>query len=432
MLQRLKNILANKTVMIQLGITLALIVVFRVASFITIPLFNIELFQSQTQWGEGFLGILNSYTGQALARFSVLSLGISPYITASIAVQLLQMIIPKMKEWQEEGEVGKAKTAKTTRYIAIVLALAQSLLLILGTGVRGSQIQVGVEASFMTYLYMAISVTAGTAFAIWLADIITSKGVGNGSSILISVGVMTSIPVMITTLNNKYLGTNNGWDIVFYIIILLLYVLILLGVVYMNIAERRIPISYSNRQGNVGRTQSNIPLKINSAGVLPVIFASTILSIPLSLVGFLEGNVSAGTSSWVSAVFSYNEPLGFILYILLIVVFSFFYTFMITDPHKIAENLSKSNAYIPGVRPGNDTKNYIARILFKVTVIGTIYLVVLASLPIVTATVFGFVGAEASSITLGGTGLLIVVGVAAETTSQMEATANQETYQGLF
>lgn len=432
MLQRLKNILANKTVMIQLGITLALIVVFRVASFITIPLFNIELFQSQTQWGEGFLGILNSYTGQALARFSVLSLGISPYITASIAVQLLQMIIPKMKEWQEEGEVGKAKTAKTTRYIAIVLALAQSLLLILGTGVRGSQIQVGVEASFMTYLYMAISVTAGTAFAIWLADIITSKGVGNGSSILISVGVMTSIPVMITTLNNKYLGTNNGWDIVFYIIILLLYVLILLGVVYMNIADRRIPISYSNRQGNVGRTQSNIPLKINSAGVLPVIFASTILSIPLSLVGFLEGNVSAGTSSWVSAVFSYNEPLGFILYILLIVVFSFFYTFMITDPHKIAENLSKSNAYIPGVRPGNDTKNYIARILFKVTVIGTIYLVVLASLPIVTATVFGFVGAEASSITLGGTGLLIVVGVAAETTSQMEATANQETYQGLF
>ncbi len=200
----------------------------------------------------------------------------------------------------------------------------------------------------------------------------------------------------------------------------------------MNIAERRIPISYSNRQGNVGRTQSNIPLKINSAGVLPVIFASTILSIPLSLVGFLEGNVSAGTSSWVSAVFSYNEPLGFILYILLIVVFSFFYTFMITDPHKIAENLSKSNAYIPGVRPGNDTKNYIARILFKVTVIGTIYLVVLASLPIVMATVFGFVGAEASSITLGGTGLLIVVGVAAETTSQMEATANQETYQGLF
>lgn len=432
MLQRLKNILANKTVMIQLGITLALIVVFRVASFITIPLFNIELFANQTQWGEGFLGILNSYTGQALSRFSVLSLGISPYITASIAVQLLQMVIPKMKEWQEEGETGKAKTSQLTRYLAILLAFAQSLMLILGTGVRGSQIQVGVDPGLSTYLFMALTVTAGTAFTIWLADIITSRGVGNGSSILISVGVMTSIPVMITTLNSKYIGTNNNWDIVSYIVILLLYVLILLGVVYMNVAERRIPISYSNRRGNVGRSQSNIPLKINSAGVLPVIFASTILSIPLSIVGFLEGNVGSGASSWINAIFSYNQPIGFIIYILLIIVFSFFYTFMITDPHKIAENLSKSNAYIPGVRPGNDTKNYIARILFKVTVIGTVYLVVLASLPIVTAALFGFVGQEASNITLGGTGLLIVVGVAAETTSQMEATANQETYQGLF
>lgn len=432
MWQRIKNVLANNSVMARVGITLLLIFIFRVASYIPIPLFNIELFRSNQTWSSGFLGILNSYTGQALARFSVLSLGISPYITASIAVQLLQTVVPSMKEWQEQGDTGKVKTQRMTKYLAIVLAFAQSLLLILGTGVRGSQIQVGVDSGFFTYFYMALVVTSGSAFAIWLADLITAKGVGNGSSILIGVGVLTSIPIMITTLSDKYLGTGEWTDILIYVLILLLYVAILLGVVYMNIAKRKIPINYANRQGGKTRTDSNIPLKINSAGVLPVIFASTILSVPLSIVGFLEGSLGAGTQSWINAIFNYQEPLGFILYIILIIAFSFFYTFMVTNPHKIADNLSKSNAYVPGVRPGDDTKNYIARILFKVTVIGTVYLVVLAALPIITAWVFGFVGAEAASITLGGTGLLIVVGVAADTTQQLEAQANQETYQGLF
>ena len=432
MWQRIKNVLANNSVMVRLGMTLLLIFIFRVASYIPIPLFNIELFRQNSTWSTGFLGILNSYTGQALARFSVLSLGISPYITASIAVQLLQTVVPAMKEWQEQGDTGKVKTQRVTKYLAIVLAFAQSLLLILGTGVRGSQIQVGVDSGFFTYFYMAMVVTAGSAFAIWIADLITAKGVGNGSSMLIAVGVLTSIPIMITTLSDKYLGTGEWTDVLIYVLILVLYVGILLGVVYMNIAKRKIPINYANRQGGKVKTDSNIPLKINSAGVLPVIFASTLLSVPLSIVGFLEGSVGAGTASWINSIFNYQEPLGFILYVILIIAFSFFYTFMVTNPHKIADNLSKSNAYIPGVRPGDETKNYIARILFKVTVIGTVYLVVLAVLPIITAWVFGFVGAEAASITLGGTGLLIVVGVAADTTQQLEAQANQETYQGLF
>src|SRR5690606_15327266 len=282
MWQRIKNVLANKTVMIRVGMTLLLILVFRIASYIPIPLFNIELFQNNATWSTGFLGILNSYTGQALARFSVLSLGISPFITASIAVQLLQVVIPQMKEWQEQGDAGKAKTQRTTKYLALVLAFAQALLLILGTGVRGSQIQVGVDSGFFTYFYMAMVVTAGSAFTIWLADQITAKGIGNGSSMLIAVGVLTSIPLMITTLSDKYLGTDKWEDLAIYIGILVLYVLILLGVVYMNIAKRKVPISYSNRQGGTTKNDSNIPLKINSAGVLPVIFASTLLSVPLS------------------------------------------------------------------------------------------------------------------------------------------------------
>ncbi len=432
MWQRIKNILANKAVMLRLGITLLIILAFRIASFIPIPLFNVELIANSSTWGSGFLGILNSYTGQALARFSVLSLGISPYITASIAVQLLQMIIPQMKEWQEEGDAGKAKASRLTKYLALALGFAQALLLILGVGVRGSQLQHGVQDTFFNYMYMALVVTAGTALTIWLADLITAKGVGNGSSIIISVGVMTSIPVMIGTLDAKYGHTGNGMDIFWYVFILLLYVFILLGVVYMNIAKRKIPISYSNRQGSL-KNDSNIPLKINSAGVLPVIFASTLMSVPMTIIGLIEGGSSSSTGAqWIDAIFNYQRPVGFIVYVILIVVFSFFYTFMVTNPHKIADNLSKSNAYIPGVRPGEDTKNYIARILFKVTVLGTIYLVLLAVLPIITSMVFGFVGQEAANITLGGTGLLIIVGVAADTTSQMEAAANQETYQGLF
>lgn len=431
MWQRVKNILSNKTVMLRIAITVAIILVFRIASFIPIPLFNVELFLDSDNFGSGFLGILNSYSGQALSRFSVLSLGISPYITASIATQLLQAVVPQMKEWQEEGETGKQKLMRVTRWLAIVLAFAQSLLLILGVGVRGSQLQVGVESSIWTYFYMALVVTAGSSFTIWLAELITARGIGNGSSILISVGVMTSIPVMIDTLNGKYLYTGNtGWDITWYIGIILLYILILLGVVYMHIAHRKIPIQYANRQG---KSDSNIPFKINSAGVLPVIFASTILSVPLTVVGFLEGSSSgSNAASWINTIFNYQQPVGFIIYIILIVVFSFFYTFMTTNPHKIAENLSKSNAYVPGVRPGEETKSYLARILFKVTVIGTVYLVVLAALPIVTAALLGFNAQEAANITIGGTGLLIIVGVAAETTQQMEATANQEQYTGLF
>jgi preprotein translocase subunit SecY len=207
-----------------------------------------------------------------------------------------------------------------------------------------------------------------------------------------------------------------------------LYFGILLGVVYMQIATRKIPVQYANRQG---KSDSNIPMKINSAGVIPVIFAQTILSIPLTVVGF-AGSSTTGISGWLNAIFNYQQPIGFILYVLLIVVFSFFYSFLTINPEKIAENLSKSNAYIPGIRPGQDTKDFVAKLLFKITVIGTVYLVILAVLPVLTSIVFGFTGTEAQAITLGGTSLLIIVGVAIETTQQVETDASQTEYSGIF
>lgn len=381
-----------------------------------------------------FVAILNNFSGQALERFSIMALGISPYITASIAIQMLQMVIPQFKEWSEQGETGKQKLNKITRYSALAVAFIQGLALIIGISVNGSVIIPSIEASvveqfrYVFYIYMALVMMGGTALAIWLGDLITKKGVGNGVSLLIVAGIVTSLPAMWTTLWAKYIiGGTSGWDIVFFIIIILLYFGILFGVVFMQIATRKIPVQYANRQG---KSDSNIPMKINSASVIPVIFAQTILSIPLSIIGF--SGVSNTATLWVENIFSSQKPIGFILFVILIVVFSFFYSFLTINPEKIANNLSKSNAYIPGVRPGEDTKDFVAKLLFKITVIGTVYLVVLAVLPIITAIVFGFQGNEAQAITLGGTSLLIIVGVAIETTQQVETDAAQAEYTGIF
>jgi preprotein translocase subunit SecY len=421
--------------MLRLAFTLGILLVIRIASHITVPLFDTRAIVAFMASSGSFVAILNNFSGQALERFSIMALGISPYITASIAVQLLQMVVPSFKELSEQGESGKSKLNQITRYLAIALAFIQGFALIIGISTNGSVLIPSLEASavenyrYFFYIYMALVMTGGTALAIWLGDLITKKGVGNGTSMLIVAGIVTSLPTMWTTLWTKYITNGGGgWDIVFFIIIMALYFGILLGVVYMQIATRKIPVQYANRQG---KSDSNIPMKINSAGVIPVIFAQTILSIPLTVVGF-AGSSTTGISGWLNAIFNYQQPIGFILYVLLIVVFSFFYSFLTINPEKIAENLSKSNAYIPGIRPGQDTKDFVAKLLFKITVIGTVYLVILAVLPVLTSIVFGFTGTEAQAITLGGTSLLIIVGVAIETTQQVETDASQTEYSGIF
>jgi len=434
---RIKRVLSNKAVMTKIAFTLLILVVVRIAAHITVPLFNTDAIVQFMQTSGSFVAILNNFSGQALQRFSIMALGITPYITASIAVQLLQMVIPTLKEWNEQGETGKFKTNQLTRYLAIALAFIQGLALILGISVNGSVLIPSLEAAdvatyrYFFYIYMALVITGGSALAIWLADLITKKGVGNGTSMLIVAGIVTSLPTMMTTLWSKYITNGTGgWDIVYFLIILALYFGILFGVVYMQIAVRKIPIQYANRQG---KSDSNIPMKLNSGGVIPVIFAQTILSIPLSIVGFAaSSNTSTGLAAWLNSIFSYQQPIGFILYVLLIVVFSFFYSFLTINPEKISHNLSKSNAYVPGIRPGQDTQDYIAKLLFKITVIGTLYLVVLAVIPIFTSIIFGFTGTEASAIRLGGTSLLIIVGVAIQTTQQVETDASQTEYSGIF
>ena len=431
---RIKRVLSNKTIMLRIAFTLLILLFVRILANTTIPLVEIDAVVSYIQTSDYF-AILNSFSGRSLENLSIMSLGVTPYITASIAVQLLQMVIPKLKEYSEQGETGKQKLNKITRYIAIALAFIQALALIMGLSTRGSLLRASLEGGiadrfrYLFYIYMAVVMASGTALAMWFGSLITKKGVGNGTSMLIVAGIVTSLPTMVTTLWSKYIiNSVNGWSYVWFSIIILLYFGILLGVVYMQIAQRKIPIQYANRQG---KSDSNIPMKLNVGGVIPVIFAQTIMSIPLSIVGANQ-NASSTINNWFTNIFSTSKPIGFVLFVLLIVVFAFFYAYLQINPTKMSDNLSKQNSYIPGVRPGIDTQDYIASLLFKITVIGTTYLVLLAVLPILTAAIFNFTPAEASAVRLGGTSLLIIVGVAIETTQQVETDAAQNEYGSIF
>ena len=276
---------------------------------------------------------------------------------------------------------------------------------------------------------MALVVTAGSCFTVWIADLITQYGLGNGSSMIIGAGIITQIPAMIAALNTKYLTEVNAANVFSFVIILVLYVLIILGVVFLEATNRKIPVQYANRSG---KSDSNIPIKLNTSGVMPVIFASTIMSLPLTIIGLLGVGSTSGAGYWLNQVFNTSYPIGMIIYIILIYLFSFFYAFMQLDPAKVADNLRNSNAFIPAVRPGQETENYISRVLFKVTLIGATYLALLAMIPIIVSKIFQFTAQESSIITIGGTGLLIVVGVAIETMKQLEAQATEQTYSGFI
>lgn len=434
-MNKLKAIFTNKNVLKRLGITILILLAFRILIWIPIPLIDVDNLTGFIKQNE-FLSILNNFSGQALGNLSIMAMGISPYITASIVIQLLQMdIVPVLKEWSEQGEAGKQKINRLTRIVAVILAFIQSMVLLLGLGAArgGALIPSILEPKVIHYIYMSLIITAGTAIAIFIGDLITKYGIGNGTSMLIVAGIVTSLPAMVTQLWTLYITQGGkGLDIFLFIIIMLLNVAVLVAVTYLELAKRKIPIQYANVRAGRGKTDSNLPIKLNTAGVIPVIFASTILSIPLSIIGMTNKSTSSGIGYWLNQIFSYQNPIGFVLYMTLIMLFSFFYSFLMFNPESVSDNLSKSNAYIPGVRPGEDTTNYISRLLFKITLLGTIYLMILAALPIVTTVMFGFKGTVAQSVTIGGTSLIIVVGVALETTNQIITQSTEQEYKRLF
>ena len=423
----------NKKLVLSILFTLLVLLVYRLGYFIQLPYVRYENVQAMYDTGKSMFGFLDIFSGGALSNFSIVALGVTPYITASIVVQLLQMdIIPVFKEWSEEGATGKEKLNAATKYIALALAFVQSMTLVLGISVSYNNIffGTGTPTGLLTYIYLSIVMTAGTAFVLLLADKVTKLGVGNGTSLFIVAGIIASFPDMINDLMQTYILTEDVKlsGIFIFIGVILLLVLIIIGIVFMEQAQRKIPIQYANRPAQAafrGRNDSNIPIKLNAASVIPVIFASTLMSLPTTIANFISNQ---SWKTWLNNIFNSSEPIGFALYIILIYVFSFFYTFLQMSPDKMAENLQKQNAYIPGIRPGEETASYISRVLFKVTIVGATYLAVVAALPIVVSGIFGL----PASVQVGGTSLIIVVGVAIETWKQIKQSSQEKEYHGFL
>lgn len=394
----------NKDLRKRIYFTLFALGIFCLGTGITIPWASV-LYEEL-----GFLEIFNLMSGGGLKSFSIFALGVSPYITASIITQLLQMdIIPYFKELKDQGYVGRQKINKINRYLAVIFAFVQAYVIsifYLGTN------------DVMVMLKTSLVMTAGTSFLLWLGDQITMKGIGNGTSLLIMAGIIQSMPGIFTGAFDAFVTTgtyNLALGIGLFVLFLIIYLLVLVGIIWVTLAERRIPVQYANHTTSAYGAQSSfLPIKINSAGVIPVIFASIVLTIPSTIAGLLK---STAASDFINKYIIYTTPTGFILYVLLILFFGYVYTFMMMNPEEMSKDLNKRGGYIPGVRPGTDTSKYISSSLGHLTVVGSIFLVILSGLPIL----MGNISSLPSSVTIGGTGILIVVGVAIETYKQIES-----------
>ena len=427
MFRTISNFMRVRDIRNKIIFTLLMLVVFRLGSFIPVPNVDAEVLQQTDQYS--LVGFLNTFGGGALKNFSIFAMGIMPYITASIIVQLLQMdVVKKFTEWSKQGEVGRRKIAQFTRYFAIILAFIQSIAMSYGFNrmYSGSLIK---EEGVLTYLTIAIVLTAGTAFLLWLGEQITEKGVGNGISIIIFAGIVAALP---NTVNQIYAqqfenaGDQLFINIIMLVVIALAAIAIVVGVIYVQQANRKIPIQYAKGSGaQRGAQQSHLPLKVNSAGVIPVIFAVAFLVTPRTIATFFEDNK---VTRFIEKTFDYGQPIGMILYVALIIAFAYFYAFVQVNPEKVADNLKKQGAYIPGIRPGKSTQDYLTTVLYRLTFVGSIFLSVVAVLPIL----FINIANLPSSAQIGGTSLLIVVSVALETMKQLESQLVKRHYKGFM
>ncbi len=402
---------SNKDLRKRIYITLACLGIFCLGTTITIP------WASVVYDNLGFLEIFNLMSGGGLKNFSIFGLGVSPYITASIITQLLQMdIIPYFKDLKDQGYVGRQKMNKITRYLGIIIGFVQAYALTVFY-MQGADV--------MTMLKTAIVMTAGTAFCLWMGDQITNKGIGNGQSMLIMAGIIQSLPSIFVAAYQSFVTSGSfaaGLGIALFVLFALVYVVIILGIVWIQLAERRIPIQYANRTTSAyGGQQSFLPIKINSAGVIPVIFASILTTIPATIVALTKNQAAI---DFVNNYIVYTSWTGFVLYLILILFFGYFYTFMMMNPDEMSKNLNERGGYIPGIRPGEDTSNYIADSLGKLTFVGSLFLMVLAAIPVLVSKIASL----SSAVTIGGTGMLIVVGVAIETYKQLESSLVSRSY----
>ena len=404
----------NKDLRKKILFTFFILFIFKLGTSIIVPGIDKEALTGNL----GFLEMMNAMSGGAMKKFSIFALGVSPYITASIIIQLLSMdIIPYLSDLTHQGQVGRNKLNQITRVVGIILAFVQ------GYMYSFTYVQGGTP---MDYMQFSLILTAGTAFVLWLSDQITAKGVGNGTSLIIMAGIIATLPSMFIDAWNALVTGGSAQattlGVVLFVLFALVYFGIILGIIFEETAERRIPIQYANKSASsYSGKQSYIPFKLNSAGVVPVIFASALISIPQIIAQFIK---KEGFTLFVSKYLTMTSPVGFIIYVVFIFVFAYFYTFIQLKPKELADNLNKNGGYIPGIRPGEETVKYINKILRRITFVGALALSVIAGLPII----FGLFSNMPTSVSIGGTGLLIVVGVALETYKQIESQLISKNY----
>ncbi|MBD0384601.1 preprotein translocase subunit SecY [Paenibacillus sedimenti] len=433
MFNTISNIFKVEDLRRRIIFTLLLLIVYRLGSFIPVPNINTDVLKLQDQASQNdVFGLLNTFSGGALFQFSIFAMGIMPYITASIIVQLLSMdVIPRFAQWAKEGEVGRKKMTQVTRYGTIILGIIQAFGLSIGFN-RLYGAELVIDAGFTTYALIAIVLTAGTAFLMWLGEQITEYGIGNGISIIIFAGIVSAIPTSIQQIYKTLFATEGALflNIVKLVIIALVVVLIIAGVIFVQQGVRKIPVQYAKRvvgRKMYGGQTTHIPLKVNAAGVIPVIFALSLLMFPPTIASYWRGNVVA---EWIITNLSLNQtaPLAIVLYVLLIIGFTYFYTFVQINPVQMADQMKKNGGYIPGIRPGKTTSVYLTRVMTRITLSGALFLSAISILPML----FGGLAGLPTSVQIGGTSLLIVVGVGLETMKQIESQLIKRHYKGFI
>jgi preprotein translocase subunit SecY len=411
--------------------TIAIMAIFRLGSFIPTPGVNypnVRQCLDQAAGETSLLGLVNTFSGGALLQLSVFALGIMPYITASIIIQLLRVVIPRFEALHKEGQAGQAKLTQYTRYLSIALAILQSTTVIVtarqGALFPGCTLDVLADGSIVTMVLMVITMTAGTGLIMWLGELITERGVGNGMSLLIFTSIAAGFP---SGLWNVAGGSNGIRNI---LVVVAVIVIVIAAVVYVEQSQRRVPVQYAKRM--VGRrmyggTSTYIPIKINMAGVIPVIFASSILSIPTLIAQF--GDQNAGWVQWVVRHLARQDaPLYIALYAVLILFFCFFYTSITFNPDEVADNMKKYGGFIPGIRAGRPTAEYLEYVSNRITSAGSLYLVVIALIPTLMVVFLGIT----ANLPFGGSSILIIVGVGLETVKQIDSQLQQRHYEGFL
>lgn len=413
--------------------TVLILFIFRIGAQITVPGVNPEGLEEYLNSGSA-LSLMNMLGGGTLQTFSIFALGVSPYITAQIIVQLLSTdVLPALSELRRQGQYGRKKMEYATRYLTLLLGAVQAYGII-KTIENTPEVSLNLQGGWLTYLYIIIVMLAGTMIVMWLGDQISVKGIGNGISMIIFAGIVCSLPNQFAHAFTTYISTTAGSPenlviagVFKFILYVLAYLVIISFVTFIELSQRKIPIQNSGKSGGQSQGMSKasfLPIKINSAGVIPVIFASSLMMAPSVIAAFIDSNSSSAywlkifSTSEMYNMGSWSMPWGLLIYIVLTVAFTFFYANLQIDPQQMAENFQKNGSYIPGIKPGIETERYIRRVLNRVTCIGAIALVIIASLPSI-LTLSGVFGGD-NSLVLGGTGMIIVVGVCLELNNQID------------